>query len=117
MIVLIAIAGGLGAVARYWTDTWLKRMGFSGLWSTAVINVIGAVFLGAIISGGFGALISAVLGAGFCGGFTTFSTASVETGRLLLDRRAGYAVVYMATVCVLSVCGVFLGTLLGNLFR
>ncbi|QJC21927.1 fluoride efflux transporter FluC [Arcanobacterium buesumense] len=116
MIALIAIAGGMGAVARYWVDTWLKRLGFKGSWSTAVINVFGAIFLGAIISVDGDVLISAVLGTGFCGGFTTFSTASVETGRLLLDKRAGYAFAYVVVTCVLSVCGVLLGTSFGKVF-
>ena len=89
MIVIgMALAGGLGAVARFVADGWVKhRMRTRFPVGTLLINLLGSAGLGALVgahqAGSLGAGLVLVLGTGFLGGFTTMSTASVEVVRLL----------------------------------
>ena len=92
MVVALVIAGAVGAVARFVLDSTIKaRWSSSVPWGTWLINVSGSLLLG-LIAGlvtyrGMSADVAAVAGTGFCGGFTTFSTASFETVRLAQQRR------------------------------
>lgn len=90
--VLLALAGGLGAVARFWFDGLVRSVVRSDLpWGTIAINLSGSLVLGLLTGlAGAHALPQAwqlILGIGFLGGYTTFSTASVETVRLCRQRR------------------------------
>lgn len=91
MVLWIALAGGVGAVARLVLDGVLRSR-TSGRYpvGTVVINLSGSLLLGLVV-GLTGALLPEaarlVLGTGFLGGYTTFSTAAVETVRLAGDRR------------------------------
>ena len=123
LFVLVALAGGVGAVARFALDTairsrWATRMP----WGTIVINLTGSLVLGLVVG-----LVSAgalagewqwVLGTGFLGGYTTFSTASVETVRLLQKRAWGAAVVnvlgQLVAATALAAAGVWLGVVLAG---
>lgn len=85
--ILVAICGGLGAATRFVVDGW-----FRGRWNrrlplaTIAINVSGSLLIGvlaALLASGTLEQSAYTLGAvGFCGGYTTFSTATVETVRL-----------------------------------
>lgn len=88
MISLVTVLfGAVGAVTRFIVDALLKRlwpMRFP--WATFLINVSGSLLLG-ILAGLFlfqhqSANWQNIFGTGFCGGYTTFSTASFETVRL-----------------------------------
>lgn len=107
---LICLGGGLGAVLRYLVDAALRAR--LSVWSTGVINVTGSLVLGVLAGlaagGGIGGVALAVLGTGVCGGYTTFSTATVETLGLLRERRYRDGAAYgLATVvaCVVAVWG------------
>lgn len=85
---LIAVAGGLGAASRLVVDGLVRhRVASTFPWATILINVTGSFLLGLLVGADVGARWLDVLGAGFLGGYTTFSTASLETAGLLLDRR------------------------------
>jgi CrcB protein len=96
----VAIAGGLGAVARFLADRAVVRR-YRGL-----INVSGSLLLGlltgAVLYHGLGHLSDAVAGTGFCGGYTTFSTFTVEDVRLLMEGRRPTALGYTAGSIVLG---------------
>ncbi|MDO5025614.1 MAG: CrcB family protein [Trueperella sp.] len=109
----IATAGGIGAILRYLIDALLAA---HRPWGIFCINAIGSFFLGTLLSF---ALVPdpawiAVLGVGFCGGFTTFSTASMDAVRIYLTRtelskvqRVFGAATYslaMFLVCVACAC-------------
>ena len=119
----LALAGGLGAAARFVVDALVARhSSFRVPLGTVVINVTGSFLLG-LVTGLFalgspvsaGATVKAVLGTGFCGGYTTFSTASVEVTRLWVaeGRRTGMG--YAAATLAGSVAGAALGIGLGHL--
>lgn len=89
----LALAGGAGAATRFALDgamqaRWRPRFP----WATLAVNVSGSLLLG-FITGlalwhGDPGQVRTIVGVGFCGGYTTFSTASVETVRLL--QRGAY---------------------------
>ena len=121
MIVLwVALAGGLGAVARFGLDGLVRmRVSASFPLGTVVVNVTGSFVLGLVtgltMAHAVPEELRLVVGTGFCGGYTTFSTASFETVRLVERRRTGLALLngfgtLVATVCV-SALGLWLGLL------
>ncbi|WP_130866264.1 fluoride efflux transporter CrcB [Acidipropionibacterium timonense] len=88
MTLLMMVAGGLGAVARFVLDGWLRgRRQTLMPWGTWAVNLLGSLAMGVltalVLADGVDPRLKLVLGTGFLGGFTTFSTASVETVRLL----------------------------------
>ena len=91
MIVLAVLAGGMiGAPARYLTDRLVQARHDSVFpWGTFAVNVGGSAILGFLLGAerhlGLPPLVFALLGTGFCGGLTTFSTFGYETLRLLED--------------------------------
>lgn len=81
------LAGALGAWARYEAAGWVqRRMGSKWPWGTAAVNLAGAVALGLLVAAEQADLVVqgwlTVMGTGFCGAFTTFSTWMVETVHL-----------------------------------
>ena len=90
--VTICIAGGMGAALRLILDGLIRaRVKSTYPVGTTVINITGSFLLGLITGLGTSQLIAhhwqLVVGTGFLGGYTTFSTASFETVRLIEDRR------------------------------
>ena len=119
MIVLwVALAGGLGAVSRFVLDGLVRtRVSASFPVGTVVVNVTGSFVLGVVMGL---TLVHAVpeelrlvVGTGFCGGYTTFSTASFETVRLVEQRRVGAALLNGVGTLVVTVCVAGLGLWLG----
>lgn len=107
MILWVALAGAVGAVLRFIIDSEFKRRYPSAFpRGTAVINVTGSLIIG-VIAGvvlfhSAASELQAVIGTGFCGGYTTFSTASFETVRLIQQGRRSVGVLYAAGSLVLS---------------
>jgi len=92
VFVLIALAGGLGAASRLVLDGVIRtRVSATIPWATVIINISGSFALGLLVGLAAGRWIPdasyAIIGAGFLGGYTTFSTASFETVRLLQERK------------------------------
>ena len=104
---LVAGCGALGAVARFLVDLGVRRA-----WphrfpiATLGINITGSLVLGAVVAAtAADSTVGLAVGVGFCGGYTTFSTAMVETVTLLRERRRGAAGAYLLglpIVCVLA---------------
>ncbi|MFW0787193.1 fluoride efflux transporter CrcB [Gordonia sp. CPCC 206044] len=110
----VMVAGALGAVTRFVVDGAVKRRWPTTFpWATLLINVTGSFLIGVLA----GAVIfhaapeewKAVLGTGFCGGYTTFSTASFETVRLAEGRQSVTAVTYAVASVLSSVLGATAG--------
>lgn len=112
--VLIAAAGGLGAAARFLLDTAVARRNrLSTPLGTVVVNVTACLLLGLLTGWGLRHsghdVLVAALGVGFLGGYSTFSTASVEGARLLLAERSIVALVHAVGMFVLSLAAAALG--------
>lgn len=86
-LALTALAGGLGALARLLVDSAVtRRWPTSVPLGTVVVNVTACLLLGAV-TGWAGEDVSAIVGTGLLGGYSTFSTASVEAWRLVEEGR------------------------------
>jgi CrcB protein len=117
LLVLLSVAGGLGAVLRFVVDGLVRsRIGARLPWGTALINLSGSFVLGlltGLTTRGMPEAVLLVAGTGLLGGYTTFSAASVETVRLLQQRRYAASLLYGLGVLVLSVAAAALGLVAG----
>lgn len=95
LALLVAVGGALGAAARYAADYAMRRRWATRFpIATVAINVTGSLLLGVLtgltirglVHTGWGADAVVVAGTGFCGGYTTFSTATFESVQLLRSR-------------------------------
>lgn len=89
---LVFAAGAAGAVTRFVVDALIKQRWRSSFpLGTVLINVTGSLLLGAlagiVLFDGQSSTWQTIAGTGFCGGYTTFSTASFETVRLVEQGR------------------------------
>ena len=114
MTTLMVATGGLFGVMSRYGLTRLTLHHESLLWTTAAINISGSFVLGLLTaSGWFSREVREGLGVGFLGGFTTFSTLSVQ---VVLDvdageprRAAGYLVLSVAGGLIAATAGYILG--------
>jgi CrcB protein len=91
-VLWVVLGAAVGAPVRYLTDRLVQaRHGFDFPWGTFAVNVGGSFLLGLIAAGvargGVSATAATLLGTGFCGALTTYSTFSFETVRLTQRRR------------------------------
>lgn len=115
--VLVALAGALGAALRYTVGVLLPDPGPDRVpRGTTAVNLVGSLLagllVGALAAGRLAPEVYLVALTGFCGGFTTFSSASLETVRLVrageLLRAAGYALGMLAGTVAAAALGVAL---------
>lgn len=118
-MILVALAGGLGAAARLVADGAIAR------WTSrapvplgiVVVNIAGSFVLGVVTALVGGSLLSpqvgSIVGVGFCGGFTTFSTASLEAVRLWAEEGRGRATAYTTVTVFGAVLAVWVGLAVG----
>jgi len=118
---LVALAGGLGAVARFVLDGVItaRRRGADGFPAgIMVINVSGSLLLGIVAGLATASLpdpLHQIVGAGFLGGYTTFSTAAVDTVLLLRSDRRLAALLNGLGMLLLSVLAASSGWALSDL--
>ncbi len=113
----IAAGAALGGILRYFFSGVAARLaGETFPWGTLFVNVSGSVIIGFFVSltGPEGRLIVPAnvrlfVMTGLCGGYTTFSTFSLETLRLLQDREWAYAAGNIAGSLLLCLAGVWAG--------
>ncbi|MDO3685431.1 CrcB family protein [Micromonospora sp. C28ISP2-4] len=104
-VLLIAIGAAIGAPLRYVTDRAVQaRHGSPFPWGTLAVNVAGSLLLGALLAAPVGPAVTALLGTGFCGALTTWSTLSYETLRLARtgERHLAYANVALSVIAGLG---------------
>ncbi|WP_433201048.1 fluoride efflux transporter CrcB [Nocardia sp. CA-107356] len=100
VLMVISLGGGPGALPRYAIGVWLPPQPHQVPWSAFVINIMGCFAIGilmVLITGVWVAhrLLRPLLGIGLLGGFTTFSTYSLEVRRLLESCAAIEALGYL----------------------
>lgn len=118
-VVLVALLGGLGAATRFVVDGLVRRRWASSFpVATVTINVSGSLLVGLLTGLAlFGDLPHGALlvgTTGFCGGYTTFSTAMVDTVRLAQAGEHRRAVLNAGGTAVLAVAAAALGVLLAR---
>lgn len=108
MTLCVAAGGAAGSVARYWFGLWAARtIGLSFPWGTLGVNVLGSIAMG-VLAGAFHAwgdqpVWRALLATGVLGGFTTFSSMSLDVA--VLADRSGWAMAVLYVGASLA-CGV-----------
>jgi fluoride exporter len=117
LALVVGLAGGAGAVARYLADGAVQdRTAGPFPFGTLTVNLVGSFVLGIVAGvvlrhGGPGALES-IAGTGFCGGLTTWSTASWETVRLAQEGEVvtalGYTLANLAASLALAALGLLI---------
>jgi fluoride exporter len=121
--ILIALGSAIGGVGRYWLSGVVdNRIGHSFPWGTLSVNVTGSLAIGFLASvtapeGRFFVSPYArnFLMLGICGGYTTFSSFSLQTLNLIRDKEwlyAGCNAVFSLVLCLMSV---WLGSMLAGL--
>jgi CrcB protein len=115
-VLLVAIGGAAGAAARFLvTKASATHLGTAFPYHTLFVNVLGSFLLGVITGLALGRVavpetVRLLVGVGFCGAFTTFSTFAVET---LVDRSVQAVILNVALNNILSIGTAALGLYLG----
>jgi CrcB protein len=120
-LLLVGAGGFFGAISRYLVDGWVSATTGGGFpWGTLVVNVSGSFVLGLLFAasverGVIPAEIRAPILIGFIGAYTTFSTLTLETWRLVEAGSYLLAVANIAGSLVLGLAAVVAGLLIGRL--
>ncbi len=116
---LVLLGSAAGGLLRFWLGIWsVALLGPDFPWGTLGINVLGSLVIGAgstylpVHASGARALVMV----GLCGGFTTFSSYSLQTLELFQLGRVGPAVGYMAGSVAACLAATALGVWLGRGF-
>jgi fluoride exporter len=113
----IAVGSALGGVARYWCSGVAARLiGETFPWGTLIVNVVGSFIIGcfAALTGPDGRLfvgttVRQFVMVGICGGYTTFSSFSLQTLNLMNDGEWLYVGLNICGSVVLCLLAVWLG--------
>jgi len=119
-VLAIAIGGAFGSVLRYGTSTWVYALVGRGFpYGTLVVNVLGSLAMGVLSvllveRLGASAVVRAGVLIGVLGGFTTFSSFSIETLNLIEQGALAKAAGNMAASLILCVGATWLGVILAR---
>jgi CrcB protein len=113
---LLVVCGGLGAVCRFLVDSAInKRNHLKFPLGTIVVNVTACFLLGLLtgivaahVGSDVAVAVKLILGTGFLGGYSTFSTASLEGFRQIQVGHYGFALLHTGGILILSlIAGLF----------
>jgi len=113
---MVALGAAIGAPARYLTDRAVQSSHDTLFpWGTLAVNVLASLLLGGLAGAGsdLSPTAMALVGTGFCGALSTFSTFGYETVRLVQERARFYAVASVAVSLVAGLGGASLGWAIG----
>lgn len=106
-ILLVTCGGFFGSMARFYLSYILNKH-FIGTW---IANISGSILLGIIVTGQQNDMLAewlwTLLGIGFCGAFTTFSTFGNETLQLILERKYFLVISYVLASVLLTLTIVY----------
>jgi CrcB protein len=117
IVVGIGLLGGLGSVARFAIHRGVTRADPRDFpFGTFIVNVLGAFAIGVLFGAHGSHDLTLLLGLGFLGGFTTFSTWMFESERLAIDGAVAGAVRNVAFSTAAGFAAVALGVVVGKAF-
>ncbi|HLH89093.1 MAG TPA: fluoride efflux transporter CrcB [Xanthobacteraceae bacterium] len=122
---LVALGGAIGTVGRYWLSGVVAQLvGETFPWGTLVINVTGSFVIGffGTLTGPDGRIFASAttrqfVMIGICGGYTTFSSFSLQTLNLMNDGEWLYAGGNVVLSVVLCLIGVWVGVVLASMLN
>jgi len=118
--ILVGVFGALGCLARYFFSSWIHASAAGPIpFGTLAVNVIGSLAIGLLMGGDLhqpllGGNLRIGLAVGFLGGFTTFSTFSYETVRLIENGSLGAAIFNVLFNVVLCLLAAWVGIILAR---
>jgi CrcB protein len=120
-VFFVGVGGLVGSVLRYLVALVVPFSGVGFPFATLTVNLAGSFIIGFVSELALATTIISpetrlLLTTGFCGGFTTFSTAMYETMGLVRDGQALYAGMYVAGSIVGGMASIFTGTLCAKLW-
>jgi CrcB protein len=111
---LVVLGAAVGAPTRYLTDLAVQRLHATRFpWGTWTVNVVGSFVLGVVVAAHSG-WVTTLVGTGFCGALTTFSTFGYETVRLTEEGETATAVFNVALSLAAGLAAAALGWALGS---
>lgn len=115
-ILLVGIGGAVGSALRFlMSELTIRYYTQSFPLATFAINIIGCFIIGILVNSiPTNSSLKFILIAGFCGGFTTFSTFARETFDLIHNNQSVVAITYTIASCVIGVLAVWLGMYISN---
>ncbi|GAA0971412.1 fluoride efflux transporter CrcB [Acrocarpospora macrocephala] len=112
---LVALGAAIGAPLRYLTDRFIQSHHDSVFpWGTLTVNVTGSFILGLLLGLPATTQVTALLGPGFCGALTTYSTFSYETIRLAQEGFRFYATANITASLIAALGSATLGLMLAQ---
>jgi CrcB protein len=111
MLLWVALGAAVGAPVRYLVDRWLN-VGRTFPWGTFVVNLVGSFVLALLLGLQVNQTASQILGLGFCGALTTYSTFGFEVlreGRTRLSVGVTYALASLGVGLLAAYAGLLLG--------
>lgn len=113
---LVALGAAIGAPLRYLTDRAVQARHDSVFpWGTLVVNLAGSLVLGFVLALPADPAVAALLGTGFCGALTTYSTFSYETLRLVEQGSHRFALLNITASVVAGLTAAYCGMAMANL--
>ena len=114
MVFAVGVGGGLGSLARYYLAGLLQPAGATFNWGIFLVNITGGFLMGVIVEAGALKLnlspeLRSFLTVGILGGYTTFSTFSLDSVLLLQKGQYAQAAFYVTGSVVLSIGALFAG--------
>ncbi|HSO65111.1 MAG TPA: CrcB family protein [Ornithinibacter sp.] len=107
---LVAVGAAVGAPLRFFANHLAReRFGATPPAGTLVVNVVGSFVFGALVGGGASAAPLALVGIGFCGALTTFSTLALEVWDAMADDRYPHAAANVALSLTLGLGAAWAG--------
>ncbi len=116
IVLLVALGAAVGAPLRYLTDRAIQsRYPTAFPWGTLAVNVAGSLLLGFLLGRPVDPALAALLGTGFCGALTTYSTFSYETFQLARTGSRLLATANAIGSILAGLAAAYLGLLLAHL--
>lgn len=119
--IFVGVGAAIGGVLRYWfSDVIYKFLPETFPYGTLFVNIIGSFLLGIIVFHFddrelLGSNLKVFLSVGFCGGFTTFSTFSLETINLFRDTQYWFGIYNILLNVVLCLLGIYFAYLFSKI--
>ncbi len=111
---MVFLGGGLGSLLRFSMARWCIPLGWIFPVATFLSNILSCLILGFVLGlrsrGSLSSDLHYLLAAGFCGGFSTFSTFSMENFALMQEGRWGHAALNIIVSVSCGFAAVFFGS-------